>query len=491
MTRKTSSGGMMLKRGLFLAGILAGILISQTKADVRMNPIFSDHMVLQSNHVVPVWGGAKAGEEVKVSILNQSKTVVAGKDGKWMVKLDPMQADKPTTMTIQGGNSITIRDVLIGEVWLCSGQSNMALPVAKAQDYEHEKAVANWPQIRMYENKWVVCSPETVGGFSAAAYYFGREIHQKTSLPVGLINRSSGGTPIELWTRWEAQKDVADLKPIWDATDKTKTDSKDAAAQAEIVRKQAVEVEGKKAVASAKVVPGYLYESRIAPLIPLAIRGVIWYQGEANSYTVHADLYGKQLAIMITDWRRRWGTDFPFIAVQLPELGKSQSTPVEESGRAYVREGVLQSLQLPNVGMAVTLGTGEGANNHPRNKQEVGRRLALWALAKVYEQKGVVPMGPVPAGHKIVGDSIVVTFDYAEGGLVAKNGELKGFAIAGKDQKWVWAKAQIKGNTVIVSHPDIKEPAAVRYAWAGNPDSANLSNHAGLPASPFRTDDWK
>lgn len=475
---------------LLAAGLLVSAGTAAVHAAVRLPAIFSDHMVLQAGQPVPVWGTAPAGQRVTVSVAGQTAAAVADAAGKWRATLAPLAAGGPLTLTVQGDTAVTVNDVLVGEVWLCSGQSNMALPVSKAGDFETERQAAVWPKIRAFQpnQKWVECSPGTVGAFSAAAYYFGRDIHRKTGQPVGLLNVSSGGTPIELWTSWDAQKNAADLKALFDPAGKGGTASADDAAQAEADRRQAVDVEGKKAVAAAKTKPGYLFDSRIVPLIPYAIRGAIWYQGEANSYTVHAPLYGRQLAVMITDWRKRWGYDFPFLSVQLPELGKPQTEPVEDSGRAWVRDGVLQSLRLPQTGMAVTLGTGEAGNNHPKNKQEVGRRLALWALATVYGQKDTEASGPLPAGHKISGNKIMITFTHTAGGLKARDGELKGFAIAGADLKWVWGKAEISGDTVVVSSPAVRAPAAVRYAWGGNPDGANLVNGAGLPASPFRTD---
>ncbi|HCE42589.1 MAG TPA: sialate O-acetylesterase [Lentisphaeria bacterium] len=465
----------------------------QANAAVQLPAFFSDHMVLQTGRPVPVRGKVEPKEKVTVSIGGQTKTTEAGQDGKWSVNLDSMPPGGPLTLTVQGGDAgkRTVEDVLVGEVWLCSGQSNMALTVNKAMNYEKEQPVATWPKIRMMQQagKWIVCSPESVGTFSAAAYFFGREIHKKTGMPVGLLNLSSGGTPIELWTSLEAQKAVPELKPLFESAGESAIASKEDAEQANSDRNQATEVEGKKAVAGQKVAPGYLFNGRILPLVPYAIRGVIWYQGEANSYTVNANLYGIQLATMIRDWRSRWGYDFAFISVQLPDIGSPQTEPVQTHGRVLVRDGVLKSLSLPNTGMAVTIGTGEEKSNHPRNKQEAGRRLAQWALATVYEQKDVAGSGPLPESSKVVDGKVVVTFSHADGGLVAQGGgELKGFAIAGADMKWVWGKATIDGKTVVVSSPEVKAPVAVRYAWALNPSSSNLYNGAGLPATPFRTD---
>jgi sialate O-acetylesterase len=468
---------------------LAALSSPHAMAAVRLPSFFSDHMVLQTGRPVPVWGKADYREKVTVSIGGQSKTTEAGPDGEWSVTLDSLPPGKPLTLTVQGSNTLTISDVLAGEVWLCSGQSNMFLPVSKAKDFATEQPAATWPKIRQFQNnKWVVCSPGTVGKFSATAYFFGREIHLKTGSPVGLLNFSSGGTPIELWTSLEAQKAVPELKPLFETSGEAVASAEDAE-QAKTDAAQATEVEGKKAVASAKVSPGYLFNDRIVPLAPYAIRGVIWYQGEANSYTVHANLYGIQLATMIKEWRKLWGYDFAFISVQLPDIGAPQTQPVQTHGRVLVREGELKSLSLPNTGMAVTIGTGEEKSNHPINKQEVGRRLALWALAKVYEMKDVPASGPLPESSKVADGKVIVTFSHTDGGLVVQGGgELKGFAIAGADMKWVWGNARIDGNAVVVSSPEVKAPVAVRYAWAVNPAGSNLYNGAGLPATPFRTD---
>ena len=473
-------------KGMF-AAIAAMSVGGIASAKVRVPPIFSDHMVLQAGQSVAVWGTADAGEQVTVDVGGAAKSATASADGKWAVTLDPLTSGQAVTLTIKGQNTITVHDALAGEVWLCSGQSNMVLPVDKAADFPAEKAAADWPKIRTFvTTKWVICSPDTVAKFSAVAYYFGREVHKKLGAPIGLINRAAGGTPITLWTSKAAQEAVPALQSILDGSADAPAAGKDAA-QADIDRKQAQEVEGKQAAGAAKHPPGYLFEDRIVPLMPFTIRGVVWYQGEADSYTAHANLYATQLSTMIADWRKQWGSDFAFVTVQLPELGKPQTDPVEDSGRAWVRDGVFQSLSLPNTGIAVTLGTGEAANNHPKNKQEVGRRLAAWALANVYGQKDVVGSGPIAQSVRFGNGSATIEFAEAAG-LTSKDGPPKGFAIAGDDGKWHWADAKIDGATVIVSSDAVKKPTAVRYGWAGNPAECNLFNGAGLPASPFRSD---
>ncbi|MCX7887364.1 MAG: sialate O-acetylesterase, partial [Verrucomicrobiae bacterium] len=372
------------------------------------------------------------------------------------------------------------------------------------------------------EGSWVVCSPESVGGFSATAYFFGRQVHNALGVPVGLITSSVGGTPVEAWTSWEAQKDIAELKPLFDswAQRQAAWDPQKAQAiyQKRLAAWKTADKKGKRPPRRPVEPrldphhPAVLFNGKIAPLIPYAIRGAIWYQGENNANGPRPHLYGMQLATLIKDWRNRWGQgEFPFGWVQLPNFRAPQKEPVEDSGWTLVREGMLRTLALPNTGMAVTIDIGEADDIHPKNKQEVGRRLAMWALADVYKRRGTVPCGPLPLGHKILDGELTITFKYAEDGLVVKIGsgfvtprdewpnvwppggtgfgQVLGFAIAGEDRRWHRADARILGNTVVVRSEKVKQPVAVRYAWANNPD-CNLYNRAGLPASPFRTDDW-
>lgn len=507
-------------RWLF-AGFWLVLVSGVAWGDVRLPAIISDHMVLQQDMTVPIWGWADAGEEVTVTIAGQTKTAVPGPDGKWLIQLDKLEVNGPHELIVKGKNTLRIVDVLVGEVWLGSGQSNMAMTVSRSKDFEAEQAAANLPRIRMFrENsapapepqttgsgKWEVCSPETVGSFSATAYFFGRELHRSLKVPVGLINSSVGGTPIEAWTSYDAQKDLPELKPLlarWDTEaanydpDKAKAAYDKQFAEWRAVAKKARD-EGKPPPRPpfppvnprrSPHHPAVLFNAKIAPLIPFAIRGAIWYQGESNANTArgsHPENYGLQLRTLIADWRRRWGQgDFPFAWVQLPRFHKPQEKPVEDTGWTTIREQMLKTLKVPNTGMAITLDLGEANDIHPKDKQGVGKRLALWALAKVYHQKGVVASGPLPDGYEIVGEEVVLSFLYADG-LRANGEELKGFAISGEDQQWLPAKARIDGDQVVVWHPEVKRPRAVRYAWADNPD-ANLVNGAGLPASPFRTD---
>jgi hypothetical protein len=502
--------------------LIAGVFVAaQAFAEVKLPSVFSDHMVLQRDCAVPVWGWADSGEKVAVTIAGQTKTATADAEGKWSVKLDKLSAREPVTLTVKGRNTLTVEDVLIGEVWLASGQSNMQLPVNGAKEAWKEKASAKFPQIRMFTvarktavtpqtdcgGAWIVCSPDTVGDFSAAAFFFGRELHQTQKVPVGLINASWGGTAIEAWTSMPAQEGKKELASIFESwRQKTSVLFDEAQAQAQFEKQMTVwtnvsakaKAAGKKEPQKPKSPvaprlqsnhPANLFNGMIAPIIPYAIRGGIWYQGENNAHGEAAKLYELQLPLMIQDWRQRWNQgSFPFAWVQLPNFKKPTQDPGAPSAWAVMRESMLHTLTVTNTGMAVTIDVGETADIHPKNKQAVGHRLALWALASVYGEK-IPCSSPLPAGQKIKGDEITLSFTHTDGGLVATDGELKGFAIAGADQKWVWAKARINGDQVIVSSPEVKSPVAVRYAWADNPD-CNLFNGAGLPASPFRTDRW-
>lgn len=498
-------------RRLSLAVLLG--LSGTASANVRLPSIFSDHAVLQQGVAVPVWGWADPGEEVTVSAAGQTRAVQAGADGAWRVALDALKPGETLTLTVKGKNTLTVQDVLVGEVWLGSGQSNMAMTVNRCNDYTNEMAAARLPQLRMFtaertvgvtpqsdvKGQWVICAPDTVGNFSATAYFFGRDLHRKLSVPVGLINASWGGTPVEAWTSAEALAAVPALKPVTDAwLERTAKPWDEARVMAAYEKQVAAWRENVKKAREAKKAqpraprrpvnprldphhPSNLFNGMIAPLVPYAIKGTVWYQGESNANDLTAALYGLQLETLIQDWRKRWGSEFPFAWVQLPNYRAS------DRNWPLVREGMLRTLKLPNTGMATTMGIGETADIHPKNKQDVGRRLAFWALGKVYGQTVASISGPLFARAEVKGSEVVCSFTHADQGLVAKGGELTGFVIAGADQKWMPAQAKIAGSTVIVSSPDLKAPAAVRYAWAADP-ACNLFNGAGLPASPFRTD---
>jgi sialate O-acetylesterase len=500
--------------------VLVGLILAAAPAalaDVKLPAIFGEHMVVQRDMPVSVWGWADPGEKVTVSLGDQTKTATADQAGKWSLKLDAMKSGGPMVMKVQGKNTIELGDVLVGEVWLASGQSNMQMSVAGSKDFEKEKEAANQPGIRMFtvertpaetpqqdvKGSWVVCSPETVGGFSAVAYFFGRVLHRELDTPVGLIHSSWGGTPVEAWTSLDVQKALPELKTFLEGW-QNQIESYDPVKARQ--QYEAALARWEKAAEKAKAAgqqpprkpsppsdqrlsphrPANLYNGMIVGLAPYTIRGAIWYQGESNAG--RAATYGLQLSSMIKNWRDIWGEgDFPFAWVQLANFMKPQEQP-SEGGWAWVREQMTNTLKVPNTGQAVIIDIGEADNIHPKNKQEVGKRLALWALATVYGED-ITYSGPLYKSMERDGSKIVLSFDHVDGGLVAEGGELKGFAIAGPDKQFVWADAKIDGDKVVVSSPEVKEPAAVRYGWANNPP-CNLYNKAGLPASPFRTDDW-
>lgn len=504
----------------------AGLLFlapAATLADVRLPKIFSDHMVLLQGSEIPVWGWAGPGEEVTVSVHTtgsestpalQTQKTTALADGSWRINLAPIERTAPLMLQIRANNHITIEDVVLGEVWLGSGQSNMAMTVNRSLNFEGEKPKAALPDLRMFreesgpsdvpqkdsKGQWIVCSPDTVGNFSATLYFFGREIHQTLQTPVGLINASVGGTPIESWIASDAQEANAELKPFFEVLSNDKSLIVTEAALQNYQKELAQWKEDvKKARAQKEKIPraprnpagamerrggiGGLFNGKIAPLIPFAIRGALWYQGEANSTPVKAPFYEAQLRLLINDWRGRWGKEFPFAWAQLPNFGGA--------GRDWpaVREAMLNTLALPKTGMGINIDIGDLKNIHPQNKQEVGRRLSLWALGTVYNVPVPATSGPLPIGHQIQGEEIVLKFSHTNGGLTAKGGVLRGFTIAGEDKQWRPANARIDGENVIISSPEVKEPAAARYAWANSPE-CTLYNAAGLPASPFRTDTW-
>jgi sialate O-acetylesterase len=490
-------------------------------AAVTLPCVFSDHMVLQRDKPVVVWGWADEGEKVTVEVAGKSESAAAGSDGRWSVTIGPLAVGGPHRMIVKGANTITIDDVLVGEVWLCSGQSNMAMTVSRAANFEEEAKTATWPRIRMLtvarqaaekptakcEGEWVVCTPDSVAGFSATAYFFGRKLHEELDVPVGLITSAWGGTAVEAWTSMEAQRRQAELKPVLQPWDEQIAAYDPAAAQTRYegllaawqTKADQAKAAGKKRPRKPTAPtdprlnqnrPANLFNGMIQPLVPYGIRGAIWYQGERNSHGEPSVLYGLQLQTMIGDWRTRFGQgDFPFFFVQLPNFQRLQEQPSEHTGWVMVREGMLKTLAVPNTGMAITVDVGEANDIHPKNKQAVGQRLGLWGLATVYG-KAIVYCGPICESTSIKNGTVVVQFEHVGDGLKTTDGEpLKGFAVAGADRRFVWADAKIEGNRVIVSSPEVKKPVAVRYAWGSHPP-VNLVNSADLPASPFRSDEW-
>ena len=471
-------------------------------ADLRLPALFSDHMVLQRDKAVAIWGWADADEEISVEFAGQKKAAKADASGKWSLRLEPLTASATSRkLTAKGKDDrkAEVSDVLVGDVWLGSGQSNMAMTVSRAKDFEKEKAAAIFPQIRHFKDEsagasaaqahakgtWLACTPENVGGFGAALYFFGREIHREVGVPIGLINTSVGGTRIESWIAPETQTADQELRRGLELQQEHYA-AIDKAAAAKAARQPVVAAKGKTKAdkdGASQRASGQLFNGKVAPHIPFTLKGMLWYQGEANSNDMSASLYARQLSALVTDWRARWAEELPFAWVQLPNLKR----PGE--GWPLMRESMLKTLALPNTGMAIAIDIGETGNIHPANKQEVGRRLSLWALGTVYGKKVAATSGPLPAGHEIKGAEVIVTLSHADGLKTRDGAPAKSFQLAGADKQWKAANAKIDGAKLIVTSAEVAAPVALRYAWLDNPE-VNLVNEADLPASPFRTDDW-
>lgn len=647
---------MKTKILIILTSVFTLLIYSPVKADVKLPRIFSSNMVLQKGIEIPVWGWANKGEQVTVTFNGKSVRSKTGSDGKWMVKLPVQEYGGPYTLTVKGKNTLVFENILIGEVWVCSGQSNMEWRTVASTNGENEVAAANYPKIRLFTvpksvaqtpqedisgGEWVECSPETVGNFSAVGYFFGRDIFKELNVPVGLIHTSWGGTVAETWSSAETISKDPDLKdklielqqmdlnkyqaekmeqvkkllggeipdkdlgmvngqPVWSAVDfndgnwKTikapmyweqqgyldidgigwyrkeiqlteqqsnttatlhlgkiddsditfmngitigKTDGLydkdrvytipkellkpgknmivvrvddtggnggiwgDPKDQFLAVGSEKVDISGdwkfriSKATVGAvnigpNAYPTLLFNGMINPILPYAIKGAIWYQGESNAG--RAKQYQRIFPDMIKDWRTHWNQgDFPFLFVSLANFNPAVATP-GESDWAELRESQTKTLSLPNTGMALAIDIGEANDIHPKNKQDVGKRLALNAL-KVAYNKDIVYIGPMYKSAEFKNGKAFITFSETGTGLTAKDkyGYLKGFTIAGADKKYQWAKAEIIDNkTVVVYSENVKDPKSVRYGWANNPDDVNLYNMEGLPANPFRTDDW-
>jgi sialate O-acetylesterase len=636
--------------GLF---IITNLFVSKAYADVKLPRIFSDNMVLQRETPVKIWGWADPGERVRVNIINQTKSTRTDRNGKWSVTLDPLKAGGPVELTIQGKNTIKLTNVLIGDVWLGSGQSNMEWPVSQSADAEEEISLANHPNIRLFSvprymasspkedidsGEWHVCSPETVERFSAVGYYFARHLNRELDVPIGIINSSWGGTIAETWIshesisqhedfaermkqtpdfdlekiQREAQKKLEEwsenierndlgnqqgwekpgfddkswnkmeLPVLWEQAGLSDLDGvvwfrkeffldNNQAKETMILnlgpiddsdytfinghlvgktmdqynanRRYEVPAEllneGKNIIAvrvidtgggggiwgdenqlfyiagtekislaglwkyslgiksdappqvgtGPNAFPTLLYNGMIHPIKSFTTRGVIWYQGESNASRAYQ--YRSIFPLLIKDWRKQFNNPgLPFFFVQLANFMQPDRTP-SDSQWAELREAQTMTLNLPNTGMAVAIDIGEADDIHPRNKQDVGKRLALAAL-KVSYGKDIVHSGPLYESMTIEGNKIRLNFAETGSGLMIndKYGYLKGFAIAGEDRVFHWAKATFDGDQVIVSNDAVTHPVAVRYAWGNNPDDANLYNIEGLPASPFRTDNW-
>jgi len=493
-----------------LVSVAAAALL---QAEVRVPKIISNHMLVQRNVPVRIWGTASGGEAVMVSMAGQSVKTQADPSGRWEAYLAPISAVGPHTLIIEGTNKLTIEDVLAGEVWVGSGQSNMAWPVSRTDNAEKEIQEANFAQIRLFkvktatseypledvEGEWTWCTPETVKEFSGVGYYFARHLREKVGAPVGIIQSAWGGTPAVSWTSRltlasdpalapamaDYAKAIDDYPVAYARYQKQFKDWEAASAKARAEGAKAPNRPGQPVGPGHPWNPSSLYNAMIAPLTPYAIRGVIWYQGENEAVIRRSYMYRRLFRTMIEDWRRAWGVgDFPFLFVQLANFAKAPQGQWPE-----LREAQTMALELRNTGMAVTIDIGNPNDIHPTNKQEVGRRLGLAAQAIAYKQQKVVYSGPMYRQLSRENGALRVWFDYTDGGLVAKGGELKSFEIAGADGKFVPAQAKIEKDTVVVSSSEVANPVSVRYGWADSPE-CNLYNGAGLPASPFRTNRW-
>ncbi len=486
-------------------------------AALKLPAMFTDHAVLQRGMPVPVWGTAEPGEQVTVAIAGQTLKTKADKKGDWSVTLKPLSVGDPLKLVVESGKDrLEVKDLLVGEVWLCSGQSNMELPLSAVTDADLEISVANHPQIRLidvkepgsqtavedFDGEWKVCSPESAKGFSAVGYFFGRELHDQLGVPIGLIDDSWGGSSCEAWIRrdrMEGNPLYTGLIKKWDDSVKNFDEAKwkvDWAAwrkQAEAAKKAGKHAPPNRPLANDPALgqhrPANLYHARVEPVMPYAIRGVIWYQGESNAGRAYQ--YRDMFPLMIESWREDWKEgDFPFYWVQLADFMAEKPEPGDSAWAELRKAQTMTQDKLPNTGQAVIIDLGEASDIHPKKKLEVGRRLARLALAHDYGKK-VENESPRYEAMEKQGDKIVLKFKDVDGGLrVVDNATVQGFAIAGEDRKWHWADAKIvKPNQVEVSSKEVKEPVAVRYAWADNP-VCNLYSTSLLPVTPFRTDDW-
>lgn len=506
-------------------------LAAPLAADVTLPSIFSDNAVLQRDQPLPVWGKASPGERIEVSLGKSRGSTKAGSDGRWQVVLDPQPLSaEPLSLSVAGKNRITRENILLGDVWLCSGQSNMDWGLGGCEVPEDISA-ADHPEIRHFRvaynfanrpaddvtGNWSVCTPASVHGFTAVGYYFARKVHAETGVPIGLLTSSVGGTNIELWI---SQARLLGT-PALESYAAQMRESLDRYQEELVAILPAARIWADAGLAASKAGkpvpmppawPEYpfgermmrprcvtLHQGMIAPLVPMSLRGVLWYQGENNS---DDRLYVEKKKALVEEWRELFrNPELPFYFVQLAAWQQPDGDPAG-GGWGPVRDLQRRCLAIPHTGMACAIDIGDAEDIHPKNKYDVGERLALWALRNEYGRKGLVVSGPLFREMKTAGDSIVLHFDSTGSGLMTgrkvgrqpvieePGAKLRRFAIAGEDRRWVWAEAVIEGDTVRVRSPEVPRPVAVRYAHSSNPEGANLYNRDGLPASPFRTDSW-
>lgn len=527
-----------------LTRLLPGLLLlpcAALRADVVLAPLFTDGAILQRDKPVAVWGRADAGEKVTVRFASQQQEATAGADGRWLVRLDALPATaQGTPLTVQGRNTVVVQDVLVGEVWLCSGQSNMEWPVARAADAEREIAGAAFPQLRhvriehtvagspadtVRTGGWQAATPQNVGTFTAVGYFFARDLHQRLKVPVGLVHSSWGGTPVESWLdaavlagnpafqvvgeRWRQMlAEFPARQAEYEAKLATWTKAEEEARRT-LAPKAAAG--NKKAAAKGAApsthaewlarnprprpprgpgdpwTPSGLFNGMIQPLLPYSLGGILWYQGESNAE--RASEYHALFTSLITSWRGHFGQgDLAFYWVNLANYAVAADAGEKGRSYAFLREAQTRALALPNTGQALAIDIGEAKDIHPRNKQEVGRRLALLARQRLFDIVGD-DTGPTFVSATREGGSLRVRFTHAGGGLIARDKPVQSLEVAGADRVFHPAEGRIERDTLVVTAKAVREPVAVRYAWTNAPE-ANLHNGAGLPAVPFRSDTW-
>ncbi len=477
----------MLCKKRFVALSALGLLIlggSVARAEVRLPKIFTDNMMFQRDQPIRVWGWAEAGEEVHVTLASGKADTKADEKGQWAIELPALKAGENLELSIAGKNTIVLKNVIMGDIWLCSGQSNMEWGLGQSNAAD-DIQTADFPKIRRIKfnhvqsgnpeqdapaaTPWQMCTPQTAGGFTAVGFYFARDVQAKTGIPIGLLDDSWGGSKIEPWI---------------------------ASAGIELVPE----------LSGAQGGNGWsgMYNAMIHPLTRFPIKGVLWYQGESNGG--EGESYYHKMSALVLGWRKVWQqNEMPFYFVQLANFQGANDNPAGGDDWSKLREAQTKALLIPNTGMAVIIDTvplNEAGDIHPKNKFDVGSRLARWSLSRDYGQKDMVVSGPLYKSLQVDGSKVRIAFDHIGSGLIVgakqgraaavedKEGKLKRFAIAGADKKWFWAEALIEKDTVVLSSAEVLEPVAVRYAYAMNPDGANLYNREGFPASPFRTDNW-
>jgi len=513
--------------GLGLVVALSLGLPQALSAEVKLPAVLGDHMVVQQGKPIAVWGWAGKGEPVTVFFNGQEKNAVAAADGTWRVAFDPIEAGGAALeMTVRGakGPAVVVKDILVGEVWLCSGQSNMEMSMSWLPYPAPDALRADHPAMRLFrlpkrtsdrpmddvEAKWEICAPDPVRQFSAVGYYFGLELHKRLGIPIGLIESAWGGTRIEPWTPPIGFAAVPEVKPVLESHAARYAEYRDSLAKSLTALEAWVRV-AKKALAANTIVPvrpaipadpyaspqepTALYNGMIHALTPFAIRGAIWYQGESNRG--EGALYTRKMDALIKGWRLAWKQgDFPFYFVQLApyEYGYSREAPTGDIPDALrlplMWEAQRDALSIPNTGMAVITDIADLRDIHPTNKKDVGYRLSLWARANTYGESTLVHSGPLYKSMTVEGNLVRLSFDHTGGGLIASDSQpLKWFEIAGEDRTFYKAEAEIAGDTVVVWSPRVAAPKAVRFGWH-ELAVPNLANKEGLPASPFRTDRW-